>query len=730
MAYFLGQIGVIYHLVGMMAFERERGISQLLEAMMPNKKRWQPQLARLVSYHLAFTLIYLPGWIVMAFITRYTIFLHANIFILLAFYLLSGMSLVSSAIFGAAFFRRTQLSAVSVTGISLILGLLGMLYASSGNLIVGLLSLFFPPIATVNFIEELAYWEGQGRSIDVYLGGPSRPARYPGLVYWYCLALQILLFPLLAAYIEKALFSSRSSHRLVTRPEKMSANPIRMTGLSKSYGFPWYRCLTDFIMRRHRPIVQAVNEVTANIGRGQITILLGPNGSGKTTTLRCIAGLERASGGLLEIENTDSLGICPQENVFWDLLTVEEHLKILTAIKRNGSLDSQHEIERLIQACDLDTKAHALAKSLSGGQKRKLQLAMMFAAGSKLCCVDEVSSGLDPRSRRKIWEILLAERGQRTFLLTTHFLDEADSLADSILILSKGSLAATGSAVELKQRHGGGYGFHLPSTTELRHRDTHGLSTTMSTIVTQGTVAVQNSSDVARVVDELDKNGVAEYGITSPSIENVLFNVLEAPLHVESVDRGSGLGSRSGHPGDLGRSIRILLGKRLIVFKRNFMAHAMAVVIAPIAAGIASIFLNNYNGLSCGADFVAQISPTDSPSNLPVLNFLIGPSSQISSEVLDRISAFVDGRASVNTGSFLHQVENLDAFNKYVADNFTNVNPGGIFLGQGTSHPTFAYLADGPVYNSIFTQNLLDSLLTNVSITAQYRDLPSSFAVR
>ena len=729
-AYFLGQIGVIYHLVGVMAAERERGLSQLLEAMMPNKQRWQPQVARLVSYHLAFTIVYLPGWIVMAFITWATVFRHANTFIILAFYLLSGMSLVSSAIFGAAFFQRTQLSAVSVTGLSLILGLLGMLFASSGNVIVGLLSLFFPPVATVNFIEEIAYWEEQRRSIDVSHGAPSRPARYPGLVYWYCMVFHILVFPLLATFVEKALFSTQSSHRVVERPKRMNPNSIRMIGLSKSYRAAWYRRLSDFIMRRQRPIVQAVNKITANIGRGQITVLLGPNGSGKTTTLRCIAGLEKVSDGVLEIENTNSLGICPQENVFWDLLTVREHLEILTAIKRDGALDSQHEVRHLVEACDLEAKVDALAKSLSGGQKRKLQLAMMFAAGSKLCCIDEVSSGLDPRSRRKIWEILLAERGQRTLLLTTHFLDEADSLADSVLIMSKGALMATGSAVELKQRYGGGYGVHLQGTMQTRQLDAHGLSNTTSTILKQGTVSVQNSSDVARVVDELDTIGAAEYGITSPSIETVLFTVLEAPLSVQAFDRGSSLDRRLSHPGNFGRSIRILLGKRLTVFKRNFMAHLLAVLIAPIAAGIASIFLNHYNGLSCGADFVAHMSPTDRPSTLPRFNFLIGPSSRITSEVLDRITGFVGGSSVTNIGMSVYQVENLDAFNRYVAENFTTLNPGGIFLGQGASKPTFTYLADGPVYNSIFTQNMLNLLLTNISISTQFRDLPSSFAVR
>lgn len=84
-------------------------------------------------------------------------------------------------------------------------------------------------------------------------------------------------------------------------------------------------------------------------------------------------------------------------------------------------------ISELVRMCDLENKLPFKAKTLSGGQKRKLQLAMMFAGGSKVCCVDEVSTGLDPISRRHIWEILLAERSRRTIIMTTHFLDEAVS---------------------------------------------------------------------------------------------------------------------------------------------------------------------------------------------------------------------------------------------------------------------------------------------------------------
>ena len=311
--FFLSQVGVIYHLVGLMSYERERGISQLLEAMMPNRRRWQPQFARLISYHLSFVAIYLPGWIIIALVLRYVVFVHTNPFVLLGFYILSGLALTSSAIFGAAFFRRTQLSAITVTGTSLILAVLGMVFEGGGNWVVGLLSLFFPPITVINFMDELTYWETDHRSTELYLGSPGRTSRLPGLLYFYCLVLQTLVFPLLAIFVERCLYSARSRHRSVTRTGKTSQYPIRLTNFSKVYNPRWYYRLLPVVFRLNKSPVRAVEGLTSNIGRGQITVLLGPNGSGKTTTLRCIAGIESPTGGSVEIDGVGGLGICPQE---------------------------------------------------------------------------------------------------------------------------------------------------------------------------------------------------------------------------------------------------------------------------------------------------------------------------------------------------------------------------------------------------------------------------------
>ena len=167
--------------------------------------------------------------------------------------------------------------------------------------------------------------------------------------------------------------------------------------------------------------------------------------------------------------------------------------------------DDKETLKKLIDDCDLTNKRNAQSQTLSGGQKRKLQLAVMFTGGSTVCAIDEVSSGLDPLSRRKIWDIILAARGYRTILLTSHFLDEADLLADHIAILSKGHLKCEGSAVELKTQYGGGYRVHAPITAP----EFQGVS--MKRFYDKTIYNIPDGLGANRVIEELERSGITDY---------------------------------------------------------------------------------------------------------------------------------------------------------------------------------------------------------------------------
>ncbi|KAL8642025.1 MAG: hypothetical protein Q9226_008555 [Calogaya cf. arnoldii] len=306
----------------------------------------------------------------------------------------------------------------------------------------------------------MARWEVLNLPTNLSKTAPESPWKLQGRVLWVFLLFQVARYPVLAL-LSNDYNSGRVQNSVQYSKFDPKAPTVQLREFSKVYKQHWFSRL----LWKKKPNVNAVKNLTLDAHKGQILMLLGPNGSGKSTTLDAIAGLSKVSSGRLDINGVGGLGIAPQKNVLWDELTVKEHVSILYNLKAANTERTKQHIATLIDACDLLSKKEAKPKTLSEGQKRKLQLAMMFAGESSVCCVDEVSSGLDPLSRRKIWDILLAERGDRTIIMTTHFLDEADFLSDRIAILSTGQLKADGSSAALKHLYGDGYSVHVPAGT-------------------------------------------------------------------------------------------------------------------------------------------------------------------------------------------------------------------------------------------------------------------------
>jgi ABC-type lipoprotein export system ATPase subunit len=414
-AFLIGMVGVTYHLTGFIASERELGMSQLIEAMMPNLRRWEPQVARILSYHFAFDMIYAPGWALMGVVLGVGVFQKTSMAIVVVYHLLAGLSLTSFSIFGASFFKKAQLSGITLALTTLLLGVLAQVVGIQDSSTVGILSFLFVPCNYVLFIIFMARYERQDTATDLVRGAPDSPWQFPGIGMWVFLIIQILVYPLLGAWVERYLYGTASKGRSVVGRslEHMNAaddkspasfDTVQLQNFTKHYRPNWFRRQFSGITKTPKATVVAVNDLTLNATKGQIFVLLGANGSGKSTTLDAIAGLNTVTSGSITVDGTGGLGIAPQKNVLWDELTVEEHIGIFNRLKSMGHHDSKDVLQTLIKSIDLDRKIRARAKTLSGGQKRKLQLGMMFTGGSAVCCVDEVSSGLDPLSRRKIWE--------------------------------------------------------------------------------------------------------------------------------------------------------------------------------------------------------------------------------------------------------------------------------------------------------------------------------------
>uniref|UniRef100_A0A669DIM3 P-type phospholipid transporter n=1 Tax=Oreochromis niloticus TaxID=8128 RepID=A0A669DIM3_ORENI len=211
----------------------------------------------------------------------------------------------------------------------------------------------------------------------------------------------------------------------------------------------------------------AVNCLNINFYEGQITSFLGHNGAGKTTTMSILTGLYPPTSGTAYINGRDirtdidiirtSMGMCPQHNILFNHLTVEEHILFYSLLKGRTQAEAEREVEDMLVDLGLPHKRDDEAQNLSGGMQRKLSVAMAFVGGSKVVILDEPTSGVDPYSRRSIWDLLLKYRTGRTVILSTHHMDEADLLSDRIAIISKGQLHCCGSPLFLKNCFGVGF---------------------------------------------------------------------------------------------------------------------------------------------------------------------------------------------------------------------------------------------------------------------------------
>ena len=229
------------------------------------------------------------------------------------------------------------------------------------------------------------------------------------------------------------------------------------------------QCLKLVKVSKNFDELKAVNNFTGELFSDEIFCLLGHNGAGKSTTINMISGVFPPDSGDIFLDghslvtNKDylysNLGLCQQEDIFFDYLTVEEHLEYMCQIK--GSKVNHQEINELIAKIDLAQKKNALCSTLSGGQKRKLCIALALIGNSKIILLDEPTSGMDVMARRSLWEFLKNYKKDKIILLTTHFLDEAEYLGDRIGIMTDGQFICCGTSSYLKSKYPCGFNINL-----------------------------------------------------------------------------------------------------------------------------------------------------------------------------------------------------------------------------------------------------------------------------
>ncbi|XP_067683603.1 phospholipid-transporting ATPase ABCA3-like [Haliotis asinina] len=297
----------------------------------------------------------------------------------------------------------------------------------------------------------------------------------------------------------------------------------------------------------------AVAGMSLNMYEGQISVLLGHNGAGKTTTMSVLTGFIPPSGGTAIVNGHDirtdiqsvrkSLGLCPQHNILFDTLTVQEHMEFFADLKGCQKHEAKSEVDRIIHEVGLDLKRHTQSQYLSGGQKRKLSVGIALIGGSKVVILDEPTSGMDPAARRQTWDILQRNRQGRTMLLTTHFMDEADLLGDRIAIMAEGVVKCCGTSYFLKKLYGAGYHLvmvkdptcQVASVTAVvqRHVPTAVMESEINAELSY-LLPDDQSAKFAALFTEIETKGkelgICSFGTTATTMEEVFLKVGESQV--------------------------------------------------------------------------------------------------------------------------------------------------------------------------------------------------------
>ncbi|KRD43444.1 ABC transporter [Cellulomonas sp. Root930] len=284
----------------------------------------------------------------------------------------------------------------------------------------------------------------------------------------------------------------------------MTAPVVVARGLRKSYGD-----------------LTVLDGVDLDVGKGEVLALLGPNGAGKTTTVRILSTLLKPDGGTAHVAGVDvvrqpaqvraAISLTGQFAAVDDLLTGTENLHLMARLAHLGRAEVRTRSAELLELFDLTDAGKRVVKTYSGGMRRRLDLAVGLLSRPQVVFLDEPTTGLDPRSRNDLWDVIRSVVASgTTVLLTTQYLEEADQLADRVAVIDHGRVIADGTARELKRAVGSAH-------VELRLKDG-----TEERIVTDGSVP-----DVRRILADVERRGidVEHWEVRSPTLDDVFLTL-------------------------------------------------------------------------------------------------------------------------------------------------------------------------------------------------------------
>jgi ABC-2 type transport system ATP-binding protein len=292
----------------------------------------------------------------------------------------------------------------------------------------------------------------------------------------------------------------------------------------------------------------AVNGISFSVRKGEVFAFLGPNGAGKTTTVEIIEMIRTPTSGKVRLLGMDvtkekrtivpRIGVLPQDFSSFDRITVRETLQYYARLFSRAHAD----IDGLIELVNLKDKAEEQYKKLSGGLKQRLGIAIALVNDPEVVFLDEPTTGLDPRARREVWEVLLGlKKKGKTIFLTTHYMEEAEILADTVAIITKGMIIATGSPGELVENNAN----YLVLTLQTVDADAFEIIRKMGFEPVHDNhqdlkVRVEHAEDILKSLNAIKDAGGSflSLDVRRPNLEEVFLKLTGEELHAGPAEDG------------------------------------------------------------------------------------------------------------------------------------------------------------------------------------------------
>ncbi|KAI0778957.1 P-loop containing nucleoside triphosphate hydrolase protein [Trametes elegans] len=757
LALFICFVGISYQLPGSFGGERANLLTAHLKAMGLRDS------ARIISWHVSISLAYLPAWIIVAIIWHFRIFKATNVGLIIVVHLLLGLTLASWSFFVAAPFGKSpQLAAVASTFLAIVFAILALVFSRASTGAAFIFTLIFPPGFYIFAIRAICGFEVYQLATNITQPDPDNALRLLPLII--AAIIDVFLWPWLAVLWESWLYDahnpskrtwwSRLRRRKSTpedgAPTTAPGTAISIRNLGKDFKTSFFK--------GEKSLVTAVSDLSLEIPKFGIYVLLGSNGAGKSTTMSILAGLLGRTRGTVTFEGgveqppRGTIGIVPQKNVLFPELTCYQTLRVWKAIKRADTNSDEDDIEQLLKDCDLGKKIHYNANALSGGQKRKLQLAIGLIGGSKIILVDECTSGVDPLSRRALWRTLSSVRHERTVVFTTHFLDEADLLADTIAVLAApGKLIAHGTPVALKSTLGedvrgsaeksiSGHPVELleriQTIAPLTYTSSSAPNEVSYHLKLKDPAVVQEV--LSLVEDNRDALGIASYSIISTSIEDIFLGLMHDDTRSEEKEiektASSTTPSLSAAPTPTPPVLALTNGrrrsplsqaltifhKRVLIARRSWLTPCLAVLIAVAGSCIPTFFLSD-RAQTCVRTFR---SVPITPVYLPVSPLGLVAEVATGSRVLESPPGIISTLGNSTQGLLVDAIPDNATFTNKLDQTFLNQSFGGVSIDQRSGAALVAWEATPPGLTGLVMLNLASNILYNTAINATGRTSP------